>query len=39
MKKGNDKNSFSFVEKSEFIFLTGPFYKKIFKIVNREKNF
>ena len=39
-KEGMIKNSFfSFVEKSEFIFLTGPFYKKIFKIVNREKNF
>ena len=39
-REGLIKNSFfSFIEKSDFIFLTGPFYKKIFKIINREKNF
>ena len=27
------------MENSKFIFLSGPFYKKIFKIINREKNF
>ena len=30
---------FSYMENSKFIFLSGPFYKKIFKIINREKNF
>ena len=28
---------FSYMENSKFIFLSGPFYKKIFKIINREK--
>ena len=39
-KEGTIRNSFfSFIDKSDFIFLTGPFYRKIFRIVNREKNF
>jgi len=39
-KDGSISNSFiKNLKNSNFIFLTGPFYKKIFKIINRKKNF
>ncbi len=43
--KTHEKNGFisssffSFIEKTNFIFLTGPFYKKIFKIIRKRNNF
>tara|TARA_B100000963_G_scaffold358210_1_gene382310 strand:- start:54057 stop:54551 length:495 start_codon:yes stop_codon:yes gene_type:complete len=43
--KKHEKNGFisssffSFIEKTNFIFLTGPFYKKIFKIIRKRNNF
>ena len=37
---GSISNSFmEDFKNSEFIFLTGPFYKKIFKIIDRKKNY
>ena len=36
---GSISNSFmQDINKSEFVFLTGPFYKKIFKIISRKNN-
>ena len=37
---GSISNSFmQDINKSEFVFLTGPFYKKIFKIISRKNNY
>ena len=37
---GSISNSFmQEINKSEFVFLTGPFYKKIFKIISRKNNY
>ncbi len=37
---GSISNSFmQDIDNSEFVFLTGPFYKKIFKIISRKNNY
>tara|TARA_Y100000389_G_C17449832_1_gene514007 strand:+ start:1964 stop:2461 length:498 start_codon:yes stop_codon:yes gene_type:complete len=39
-KDGSISNLFmEDIKNSEFVFLTGPFYKKIFKIIDRKKNY
>ena len=37
---GSISNSFmQDIDNSEFVFLTGPFYKKIFKVISRKNNY